>query len=35
MLDFPAAPTLNQQFAGPNGIVWVWDGAKWKAPPIK
>jgi hypothetical protein len=28
-LDFPATPTLNQQFTGPNGVVWSWDGAKW------
>jgi hypothetical protein len=28
-LNFPDAPTVNQSFAGPNGIVWVWDGTKW------
>jgi len=28
-LDFPNAPTLNQTFAGPSGVIWQWDGAKW------
>jgi hypothetical protein len=28
-LDFPASPTLNQTFPGPNGVTWSWDGAKW------
>jgi hypothetical protein len=28
-IDFPNTPTLNQVFAGPNGILWEWDGLKW------
>ena len=30
MLDFPASPTVGQQFTA-AGVVWVWDGAKWAA----
>jgi hypothetical protein len=29
MFDFPNAPTLNQTLAGPNGILYKWDGVKW------
>jgi len=29
MLDFPNSPTTGQNFTGPNGLVWQWDGAKW------
>lgn len=28
-LDFPASPTVNQQFSAPNGAVYTWDGAVW------
>ena len=28
-LDFPSSPTTGQTFAGPNGVVWTWDGVKW------
>jgi len=28
-INFPDAPTTNQTFDGPNGILWKWDGAKW------
>jgi hypothetical protein len=28
-LDFPAAPTVGQQYAAPNGVTYQWDGAAW------
>ena len=28
MIDFPASPTLGQQFTA-AGVTWTWDGAKW------
>src|SRR5215475_12416847 len=28
-LDFPNSPTLNQQFAAPNGVTYKWDGTAW------
>lgn len=28
-LDFPANPTVGQQYAAPNGITYQWDGAAW------
>ena len=28
MLDFPASPTVGQQFTA-GGVTWTWDGAKW------
>jgi Repeat of unknown function (DUF5907) len=28
-LDFPASPTVGQQYAAPNGITYQWDGAAW------
>ena len=28
MIDFPASPTVNQQFTA-AGVTWIWDGAKW------
>jgi hypothetical protein len=28
-LDFPNTPALNQTYTGPNGVIWVYDGAKW------
>jgi hypothetical protein len=28
-LQFPASPSLNQQYVGPNGLVYYWDGEKW------
>lgn len=31
-LDFPAAPSLGENYTGPSGAVWTWDGVKW-APP--
>jgi hypothetical protein len=30
MIDFPASPTLGQQFTA-SGVIWVWDGTKWTA----
>ncbi len=30
MIDFPASPTLGQQFTA-AGVTWVWDGTKWAA----
>jgi Chaperone of endosialidase len=30
MIDFPNAPTLNQQFSA-AGATWTWDGVKWAA----
>ena len=27
--NFPDTPTLNQQFAGANGVNYTWDGAVW------
>jgi hypothetical protein len=29
VLDFPSSPTLNQQYAAPNGVTYQWDGAAW------
>jgi hypothetical protein len=29
-LDFPAAPTVGQQYTA-AGVTWTWDGAKWAA----
>jgi hypothetical protein len=29
MLDFPANPTVGQEYFGPTGQVWVWDSVKW------
>jgi len=28
MIDFPASPTVGQQFTA-AGVVWTWDGVKW------
>ncbi len=28
MLDFPASPTIGQQYTA-AGVTWVWDGVKW------
>jgi len=28
-LDFPNSPTLNQQYAAPNGVTYQWDGTAW------
>jgi len=36
-LDFPNAPTANQQFPSPvmTGIgTWLWDGSAWTVPPL-
>jgi hypothetical protein len=30
MIDFPASPTIGQQFTA-AGVVWIWDGVKWAA----
>ena len=30
MLDFPASPTVGQQFIA-AGVTWTWDGTKWTA----
>jgi hypothetical protein len=30
MIDFPANPTVGQQFTA-AGVTWVWDGVKWSA----
>ena len=30
MIDFPASPTLGQQFTA-AGVTWTWDGVKWSA----
>jgi hypothetical protein len=30
MIDFPASPTVGQQFTA-AGVTWTWDGAKWQA----
>jgi hypothetical protein len=30
MIDFPASPTVGQQFTA-TGVTWVWDGVKWAA----
>jgi hypothetical protein len=30
MIDFPASPTLGQQFTA-AGVTWTWDGTKWTA----
>jgi hypothetical protein len=30
MLDFPASPTVGQQFTA-AGVTWTWDGHKWTA----
>jgi hypothetical protein len=30
MIDFPASPTIGQQFTA-AGVTWVWDGVKWAA----
>jgi hypothetical protein len=29
LLNFPNSPTNGQQFTGPGGVVWTWDGTKW------
>lgn len=28
-LDFPASPITGATYTGPNGVIWVYDGAKW------
>lgn len=28
-LEFPASPSLNEQFAASNGLTYLWDGEKW------
>jgi hypothetical protein len=30
MIDFPASPTVGQQFTA-AGVTWTWDGTKWAA----
>jgi hypothetical protein len=29
-LNFPSNPSVNQQYVGPNGITYTWDGDKWE-----
>jgi hypothetical protein len=33
MIDFPASPTVGQQFTAAN-VTWTWDGTKWTAAGI-
>jgi hypothetical protein len=35
-LDFPSSPTTGQQYLGPNGVNYKWDGAVWQlmASPV-
>ena len=30
-IDFPATPTIGQQFVAGNGVTYQWDGTKWFA----
>ena len=29
MIDFPASPTVGQNFAAPNGVTYQWNGTVW------
>lgn len=29
-VTFPSTPTLNQKYTAENGLIYVWDGEKWK-----
>ena len=29
-VTFPNSPTLNQTYTAENGLIYVWDGEKWK-----
>ena len=29
-VTFPNSPTLNQEYTAENGLIYVWDGEKWK-----
>ena len=29
-ITFPTAPTLNQRYTAENGLIYIWDGEKWK-----
>ena len=29
-VTFPNSPTLNQEYVAENGLIYVWDGEKWK-----
>lgn len=29
-VTFPSTPTLNQRYTAENGLIYVWDGEKWK-----
>ncbi len=28
--DYPDSPAVGNEFAPPNGPVWVWDGVAWR-----
>lgn len=30
MIHFPPTPGVGQTYTSPDGIVWIWDGTKWK-----
>ena len=29
-VTFPNSPTLNEEYTAENGLLYVWDGEKWK-----
>jgi hypothetical protein len=29
VFNFPANPTIGQNYLGPNGVTYTWDGEKW------
>ena len=29
-VTFPNSPTLNQSYTAENGLIYIWDGEKWK-----
>ena len=29
-VTFPNSPTLNQEYTAENGLIYIWDGEKWK-----
>ena len=30
-LEFPNTPTIGEDYAGPNGVTYRWDGVAWRA----
>lgn len=32
--SFPSNPTNNQEYTGPNGIIYTFDGVKWNGSPV-